>query len=58
MTRPAARVVVLLASLFVVLPAGMLLYLALRPCPYTPLWTGPGVEVVCDWWDLTCRRCT
>lgn len=58
MTRPTAFVVVLLAALFVVLLAGVLLYLTLRPCPYTPLGTAPGIEVACDWWDITCHRCT
>jgi hypothetical protein len=48
MMRPTVFVLILLVSLFVVLPAGMLLYLTLRPCPYTPLGIAPGVEVVCD----------
>ncbi len=57
MTRPILLAVILLVSLFVVLPAGLLLYLTIRPCPYTPLGVAPGVEVLCNWWDITCRKC-
>lgn len=51
-------VLFLLTLLFVVLPSGILLYLVLQPCPYTPLRAGPGVEVACGWWEVTCLRCT
>ncbi len=57
MTRPVAIMLVLLVLLFIVVPGGTVLYAATRPCPYTPLGVAPGVEVVCDWWDITCQRC-
>ncbi len=57
MRRPAVGVLVLLLVLFVALPAGLLLYAATRPCPEMWLLLGPGLRVVCPWWDITCHRC-
>ncbi len=58
MTRPTVFAVIMLVSLFVILPAGVLLYLAVRPCPSMYLlMPAPGVHAVCDWWDITCHRC-
>ncbi len=57
MRRPAVGVLVLLLVLFVALPAGLLLYAATRPCPEMWLLPGPGLRVVCPWWDITCHRC-
>ncbi len=55
MGRPVAVGLLLL----VVLLAGALAYLLLRPCPYTPLGPPPpGVEVACSFWDITCHKCT
>ena len=55
--HPTAVVIVLLLVLFVALPGGLLLYPATRPCPEMWMRPGPGTEVVCSWWDSTCKRC-
>lgn len=58
MRKQASFAVALLVSLFVILPAGVLLYLAVRPCPdMYLLLPAPGTVSVCDWWDITCHRC-
>ena len=56
--RPAIVILVLLIVLFVALPNGLLLYSATRPCPEVWMLPGPGVEVVCPWWDITCHKCS